>query len=140
MAPKKAAPASPTPGEQGGGGPVEEAGMDDYDMPVIIKVKPEDQLQLSPEELEKEVPPRCLYPVNPRAPTNITQFSFKERAFKTDDQVDQAVFHFSMDGAILKKDGAEAEAQFKVQDDKSQKQAEREQEEAVEEDFDPPED
>ena len=49
MAPKKAAAASPTPGEQGGApAPGDEAGGDDYDMPVIIKVKPEDQLQLSP--------------------------------------------------------------------------------------------
>ena len=29
--------------------------FDDYDMPVIINVKPEDQLELSAEELEKEV-------------------------------------------------------------------------------------
>ncbi len=30
-------------------------GFDDYDMPVIINVKPEDQLDLGAEELEKEV-------------------------------------------------------------------------------------
>ena len=69
-------------------------------------MRPDDQLDLSPEELEKEVPPRVLYPLNPRrlqlctgsladvrfglsflleksfgfrAPRNTTQFSFKER-------------------------------------------------------------
>ena len=31
-----------------------------------VKVRPDDQLDLSPEELEKEVPPRVLYPLNPR--------------------------------------------------------------------------
>ena len=29
-------------------------------------MRPDDQLDLSPEELEKEVPPRVLYPLNPR--------------------------------------------------------------------------
>merc|ERR1719191_549285 len=87
--------------------------MEDYDMPVIIKVRPEDQLQLTPEELEKEVPPRVLYPMNPRAPHNITYFSFKERQFKRDDQVDQCVFHFQMDGAILLKDSQEARTRWR---------------------------
>jgi dynein intermediate chain 1 len=147
------APKDPTKGSKGPSGvrqtPQPEAAAaeaeddqldQDFDMPTVIKVKPDDQLELTPDELEKEVPPRVLYPANPRAPTNITQFSFKERAFKTDDQVDQAVFHFSMDGAILKKDGAEAEKQFEVQAGKEEKQAQRDEEEAVEEDFDPPED
>merc|ERR1719163_755544 len=79
---------SPQPAEPAGGEAAEEGIMDDYDMPVIIKVKPEDQLLLSPEELEKEVPPRVLYPANPRAPHNLTQYSFKDKMFKRDDQVD----------------------------------------------------
>ncbi len=36
-------------------GKEEEAMNFDYDMPVIINVKPEDQLEIPPEELEKEV-------------------------------------------------------------------------------------
>lgn len=36
------------------GAPVDEFNFD-YDMPVIINVKPEDQLDIAPEELEKEV-------------------------------------------------------------------------------------
>ena len=123
MAPKgKAAPkaaASPTPGDQPDPGAQDEP-MEDYDMPVIIKVRPEDQLQLTPEELEKEVPPRVLYPANPRAPQNITYFSFKDRAFKRDDQVDQCTFHFSMDGAILLKDSPEAVEQMEIQDKRSE--------------------
>merc|ERR1719181_1438385 len=108
MAPKakpatKAGPtsSSPTPGDQPDVGAVDEGGMEDYDMPVIIKVKPEDQLQLSPEELEKEVPPRVLYPQNPRAPTNLCQYSYKEKCFKRLDIVDQYVEHFKVDGTIL---------------------------------------
>ena len=37
--------------------------FDDYDMPVIINVKPEDQLDLVTEELEKEVSVLSLYGV-----------------------------------------------------------------------------
>merc|ERR1712151_341040 len=100
----------------------------------------EDQLMLSPEELDKEVPPRILYPNNPRAPHNITQFSFKDKLFKKDDHVDQCVFHFVMDGTILLKDSPEAEDQIEIQDKKEQEQIQRDKEEAIDEDFDPPED
>lgn len=132
---------SPQPAEQiHGGDNHEEAGMDDYDMPVIIKVKPEDQLPLSPEELEKEVPPRVLYPTNPRAPSNTTQFSFKDKVFKRDDQVDHCIFHFQLDGAILLKDSQEYQDQIEIRERKEQFQDQRESTEAMDEDFDPPED
>merc|ERR1719253_1972043 len=71
--------------------------VDDYDMPTMIYVKPEDQLDLTAEQLEKEVPPRVLYPVNPRAPANISKFSYKDRQYKQDPEVEQSVFHFAMD-------------------------------------------
>ncbi|CAE8631897.1 unnamed protein product [Polarella glacialis] len=87
-----------------------------------------------------QVPPRVLYPNNPRAPHNVTQFSYKEKVFKKDDQVDQVVMHFSIDGAILLKDSPEAQDQFEIQDKKEQEQSAREKEEAIDEDFDPPED
>mmetsp|Transcript_9774 Transcript_9774/g.20689 ORF Transcript_9774/g.20689 Transcript_9774/m.20689 type:complete len:674 (-) Transcript_9774:169-2190(-) len=145
MAPKQApapksqpARASPPAQDPEGGENNEDQIADDYDMPVIIKVKPEDQLLLSPAELDSEVPPRVLYPVNPRAAHNITQFSFKDRAYKKDDQVDQVVFHFSMDGTILLKDSPEAQDQQEIEDKKEIEQNRREKEEAVEEDFDPP--
>jgi len=113
---------------------------EDYDMPVIIKVKPEDQLQLSPEELDKEVPPRVLYPQNPRAPHNITRFSYKERTFKRDDQVDQAVFHFSMDGQILLKDSPDAQEQSEFQDKKDEEMRNRGTNNDDDEDIETPED
>jgi len=138
--PAKAAPkaqqrSTPQPDAEGG----DDMGNDDYDMPVIVKVKPEDQIVLSPEELDKEVPPRVLYPMNPRAPTNTTQYSHKEKVFKIDEQVDQLVMHFSMDGNILLKDSPEAQEQFEVLDKKEADLDARNQEEAIDEDFDPPE-
>ncbi|CAE7350302.1 unnamed protein product [Symbiodinium necroappetens] len=140
MAPKAAMPKAPAGPARSTPPPEapEETG-DDYDMPVIVKVRPDDQLDLSPEELEKEVPPRVLYPLNPRAPHNTTQFSFKEKCFKTDEQVDQVVMHFSMDGGILLKDSPEAQDQDEVLDKKQQEQTEKDSQEAIDEDFDPPE-
>jgi len=96
-------------GRRASDSPAEEEafGGDDYDMPVIIKVKPEDQLPLTPEELEEEVPPRVLYPHNPQAYHNITTFSYKDQHFKRDDQVDHVVTNLSLDGCIFLKDSPE---------------------------------
>jgi len=105
--------------------------FDDYDMPVIINVKPEDQLDLNGEELEKEVPPRVLYPNNPRAAHNMTQFSYKERQYKRDDQVDQMVIHLQMDATILKKDSPEEIAQQEILKRKREEQEKRDAAEAV---------
>ena len=143
MAPKAAAAKAPpprVPSAEPQGPDGDDAMDDDYGMPVIIKVKPEDQLQLSPEELDKEVPPRVLYPANPRAPSNLTQFSYKENVFKKDDQVDQCVVHFSMDGQILLKDSAEAQDQNEIIDKKQEERQGGGGEEAIDIDFDPPED
>lgn len=103
----------------------------EYDMPIIINVKPEDQLDLAAEELEKEVEPRVLYPNNPRAPHNITQFSYKERCFKKDDQVEQMVVHFAMDATILKKDSPEELQQQEILKRKKEEQEKRDAAEAV---------
>ncbi|KFH15482.1 WD domain, G-beta repeat-containing protein [Toxoplasma gondii MAS] len=74
----------------------------------VLRVKPKDQLQLSPEELRKRMPPRILYPQNPRAPKNLALYSFKEKVFKRDEQIDQTVFHLSVDGALLHAESQEA--------------------------------
>ncbi|XP_026190462.1 dynein intermediate chain 1, axonemal [Cyclospora cayetanensis] len=75
------------------------------------RLKPKDQLQLSPEELRQRMPPNTLYPKNPRAPQNITRFSFKENQFKKEGDVDQTVFHLSIESTLLLKDSAEATEQ-----------------------------
>jgi len=130
---------TPPPQEEKNNEAAEDQIADDYDVPVRITVKPKDQLDLTPEELEKEVPPRVLYPNNPRAPHNLTKYSFKDNKWKRQDQVDQCVFHFSMDGQILLK-GSDAELeQEEFQKQKREEAAARESLESVEEDFDQPE-
>merc|ERR1719183_176357 len=60
-----------------------------------------------------------------------------------DDQVDQCVFHFQMDGAILLKDSVEAQDQAAIQDKKQEEHDRRQKDEdeaLMDEDFDPPED
>jgi len=100
-------------------------------MPVIINVKPEDQLELTAEELEKEEEPRVLYPTNPRAAHNLTQFSYKERCYKKDEQVEQVVYHLVGDGQILKKDSPEELQQQEILKRKKEEQEKRDAAEAV---------
>ncbi|CAD7944206.1 unnamed protein product [Amoebophrya sp. A25] len=109
----------------------EEAMNFDFDMPVIINVKPEDQLDLAPEELEKEVEPRVLYPNNPRAAHNVTQYSYREQCFKKDDQVEQMVMHLTTDATILKKGSAEEASQQEILKRKKEEQERRNAQEAV---------
>ncbi|KAF4645905.1 WD domain, G-beta repeat-containing protein [Toxoplasma gondii] len=87
----------------------EDSQQEDASNPMaVLRVKPKDQLQLSPEELRKRMPPRILYPQNPRAPKNLALYSFKEKVFKRDEQIDQTVFHLSVDGALLHAESQEA--------------------------------
>lgn len=48
---------------------------------------------------------------NPVAPHNLTKYSFKDRQFKTEDTVEQLVFHFQFDGDVVLKDSDEARDQ-----------------------------
>merc|ERR1712039_614278 len=69
----------------------------------------------------------------------ITQYSFKDRAFKKDDQVDQCCFHFALDGTILLKESPEAQDQAEIQD-KKEEESKGEEKDDDEVEFDPPED
>ena len=71
-----------------------------------------DQEQLTNEQKD-EVKIKTLSSSNPQAPHNICQFSFKDRAYRIDDQVENLYFHVQMDGSILMRDGDD----FKDQDD-----------------------
>ncbi len=53
------------------------------------------------QEQKDEVIYKKLTSNNPQAPANVTKFSYKERIFKTEDVVEQIVFHYSCDGDIL---------------------------------------
>jgi|JI9StandDraft_2_1071091.scaffolds.fasta_scaffold67208_4 hypothetical protein len=66
-----------------------------------------DILHLPPEELDKNVTKTLTFS-NPQAPSNIAQFSQKDKLFKVDEMVDQLSLHFKFEGDILKKDSEEA--------------------------------
>jgi len=76
-----------------------------------ILMKPDDQLDLTPEELKEEFT-RILTANNPHAPNNIVRYSFKECCYKMKMGVDQLAIHFSMDGNMLHKDSDEARRQL----------------------------
>eukprot|EP00921_Rhytidocystis_pertsovi_P001540 GHVQ01002626.1.p1 GENE.GHVQ01002626.1~~GHVQ01002626.1.p1 ORF type:complete len:681 (-),score=60.07 GHVQ01002626.1:2414-4456(-) len=113
--------------------PPDDGEMDDFtSIPLVVKVKPQDQLDLTPEELEKEMQPRVLYPQNPRAAKNITQFSFKERQYKRNDQIEQTVFHLALDGCIWLKNSPEAIEQREFRKSKQEEERKRAEAEVVE--------
>ena len=72
-----------------------------------------------------------MYPNNPRAPHNITQFSYKERCYKRDEQVDQLVIHSAIDATILKKESPEELSQQEILQRKKEEQEKRDAAEAV---------
>lgn len=76
-----------------------------------------DQEQLTAEEKDETII-KTLNSNNPQAPHNLTKFSYKDRMFKTDDMVEQMVFHFQFDGDIILKDSDEAHDQEEFWDNK----------------------
>ena len=79
-----------------------------------------DQEDLTQEQKD-EVHYKKLTSNNPNAPANITKFSYKDRAFKTDDSVDQIVFHYISDGDILVAESEEARDQDDYLENKKQR-------------------
>lgn len=78
-----------------------------------------DILHLPPEELDKNVTKTLTFQ-NPQAPSNIAQFSQKDKQFKIDEMVDQLSLHFKFEGDILKKESEEANDQETFWEDKKQ--------------------
>ena len=76
-----------------------------------------DQLQLTQEEKDESVI-KTLTANNPQAEHNISQFSFKDRVYKVEDQVDMLYFHYKFEGNIMLKDSDEAMDQETFWDDK----------------------
>lgn len=70
-------------------------------------VKPEDQLELTDEELKQEFT-RILRADNPNAPDNIVRFNHKEHEYKALATVEQCDFHFEFDGNLIHEDSDEA--------------------------------
>ncbi|XP_019862246.1 PREDICTED: dynein intermediate chain 2, ciliary-like, partial [Amphimedon queenslandica] len=59
-------------------------------------VKPDDQLELSEQELKEEIT-RVLTANNPHTPSKIIRFSHKEQSFKPIVSIDQMAIHFTLD-------------------------------------------
>lgn len=73
-------------------------------------VKPDNQLDLTEEELKEEFT-RIIRGDNPNAPDNIVRFSFKEGEFKQQATVEQLAMHFSLDGNLIHVESDEARRQ-----------------------------
>lgn len=76
-----------------------------------------DQLTLSQEEKDAMII-KTLTSDNPQAPHNIVQYSFKDRHYKINDQVEMLEFHHLFEGNIMLKDSDEAADQENFWDDK----------------------
>ncbi|XP_057303702.1 dynein intermediate chain 2, ciliary-like [Hydractinia symbiolongicarpus] len=98
--------------------------LDDWMQPKQL-VKPEDQLQLTEEELKEEFT-RILTANNPHAPSNIVRFNFKEGQFKQIPTVDQLAIHFSLEGNLLHKESDEARRQLASTEEEEEKDDEEE--------------
>uniref|UniRef100_A0A8C4QNP1 Uncharacterized protein n=1 Tax=Eptatretus burgeri TaxID=7764 RepID=A0A8C4QNP1_EPTBU len=72
-------------------------------------LKPPDQLVLTSEELNEEIP-RTLTTSNPQAPRNITSYSYQEQAF-VQSMVDDLVVHFILEGDLHVEQSSEASQQ-----------------------------
>eukprot|EP01136_Pigoraptor_vietnamica_P011058 Opistho-1_new@49440 len=74
-------------------------------------LKPEDQLELTEEQLKEDFT-RILSANNPHAPQNIVRFSHKEQVYKLAPAIDQTAVHFELEGYMLHKGSDEAKRQL----------------------------
>lgn len=115
---------------------------DFYREPIKRTVRPDNQLQLSDEQLDEEHT-RVLTANDPNVPNNITKYNYKEKAYKQDPEgpMDHLAFHIQLDGCSLHKESEEAQAQQqqeetkKMELDRLKKEAAQEALEAGEEDI-----
>eukprot|EP00002_Diphylleia_rotans_P016850 TRINITY_DN3272_c0_g1_i1.p1 TRINITY_DN3272_c0_g1~~TRINITY_DN3272_c0_g1_i1.p1 ORF type:complete len:703 (-),score=170.86 TRINITY_DN3272_c0_g1_i1:294-2402(-) len=70
-------------------------------------IKPEDQAQLSQEQLDSDLT-RILTAKNRNAPGNITRYSYKERMYKAEPSLEQLQLHYTFDGCSMHKESEEA--------------------------------
>jgi dynein intermediate chain 1 len=115
---------------------------DFYREPIKRTVRPDNQLQLSEEQLDEDQT-RVLTANDPNVPNNITKYNYKEKAYKQDPEgpMDHLVFHMQLDGCSLHKESEEAVQQQQYEDtkkmelDRLKKEAAQEALEAGEEDI-----
>jgi hypothetical protein len=82
-----------------------------------------DQEQLTAEEKDEQVI-KTLNSFNPQAPHNLCQFSFNDRKFNVNDNVEHLTFHINIDGSILLKDSDDARDQEDEWDNKNRRNQE----------------
>eukprot|EP00341_Mesodinium_pulex_P012750 CAMPEP_0116903226 /NCGR_PEP_ID=MMETSP0467-20121206/10598_1 /TAXON_ID=283647 /ORGANISM="Mesodinium pulex, Strain SPMC105" /LENGTH=677 /DNA_ID=CAMNT_0004577441 /DNA_START=13 /DNA_END=2046 /DNA_ORIENTATION=+ len=113
---------------------------DFYREPIKRIVRPENQVQLTEEQLTEEFT-RILTANDPNVPNNITKYNYKEKAYKQDPEgpMDHLAFHFSMDGCSLHKESEEAKHQQQLEEAKMM-EMERLKKEAAQEALDAGED
>ena len=97
--------------------------------PKVVYVKPENQVELSQQEMSTPVT-RNLSWRDPQRILNKVKFSYKEYAFKPmpAQDHDHLAVHFSMDGAALFRDSEEGKAQIELESAKRKAQEKVEQE------------
>lgn len=86
--------------------------MDAYHEPVKKIVIPDNQLKLSPQELNEEFS-RVLTANDPNVPNNITKYNYKERTYKVDPPGpgDHLYVHLCCDGSMIHKESEDAKTQ-----------------------------
>ena len=115
---------------------------DFYREPIKRIVRPENQLNLTEEQLDEELT-RVLTANDPNVPNNITKYNYKEKAYKQDPEgpMDHVAFHFQLNGCSLHKDSEDAIQQQQLEEtkrmeaDRLKKEAVQEAQEAGEEDI-----
>lgn len=112
-------------------GGIDEEFDDAWVQPKVV-MKPEDQLQLTEQELKEEFT-RILTAENPHAPKNLVRYNFKEKLFKQTTTIEQLAIHFALDGNLLHKESDEAQRQLIMQSGETEEANEEEEEGANEE-------
>lgn len=90
--------------------------------PIKRIIKPENQLELSEQELQEEVT-RILTGDDPNVPKNVCKFSYKDRCFKPDPpgQGDNMAIHFSVEGSVLHEESEEYKKYEDISDEQTSK-------------------
>ena len=94
-----------------------------YQEPVKKTVKPANQVQLTPEELNEEIV-KVLTGDDPNVPRSISKFNFKDRCFKPDPpgQSDHMAVHFELSGCTLHVESDEYKVQRAREDAKEEEE------------------
>jgi dynein intermediate chain 1 len=138
MAPKKKATTAPKKAaKKEETAPIVQQEEDDfYREPIKRIVRPDDQLNLTEEQLDEEFT-RVLTANDPNVPNNITKYNYKYKAYKQDPEgpMDHLAFHYHVDGSCLHKESEDAILQQQKEDEKKM-EIERSKKEAAQEALD----